>query len=246
MLFALLLPVLLALGAIVLDVGNWYVHKKHLQTLVDAGAFAGATKFVGCSFQFGDPVAANHAITATALEYAGDTSRAPAPAIDRSGAERRACRPEQRRATGPGDPTRRQSASTTRSTTTATDGGRSVQLANAGRQGDRRRRPVPLGLLPLEVGPEEQGDESRSAGQSNRSGMLPWAVPEVEPAAVAAIFVDENTGNVTAAAAALQRRGLTPACRRPMTSSPTGARPWATTWSISSARTPALSSSSRR
>ena len=27
------------------------------QTLVDAGAFAGATKFVGCSFQFGDPAA---------------------------------------------------------------------------------------------------------------------------------------------------------------------------------------------
>ena len=63
-LFALLIPVLLALAAIVIDVGNMYVHKKNLQTLVDAGAFAGATKFVGCSFQFGDPVAANAAIKA--------------------------------------------------------------------------------------------------------------------------------------------------------------------------------------
>ena len=49
-LFALLMPVFLALAAIVMDVGNMYVHKKNLQTLVDAGAFAGATNFVGCSF----------------------------------------------------------------------------------------------------------------------------------------------------------------------------------------------------
>ncbi len=57
-LFALVLPLILILSVLVVDVGNWYVHSKRLQTLVDAGAFAGGTKFVGCSFQFGDPVAA--------------------------------------------------------------------------------------------------------------------------------------------------------------------------------------------
>jgi Putative Flp pilus-assembly TadE/G-like len=77
-LFALFLPVLLALSSVVLDVGNWYVHKKHLQTLVDAGALAAAPKFVGCSFQYGDPATANHAIRTAALEYAGDPSRDPA------------------------------------------------------------------------------------------------------------------------------------------------------------------------
>jgi Putative Flp pilus-assembly TadE/G-like len=40
-LFALLLPMLLALGAIVFGLGNWFVHAKHLQTKVDAAAFAG-------------------------------------------------------------------------------------------------------------------------------------------------------------------------------------------------------------
>ena len=40
-LFALLLPILFALGAIVLSVGNWYTHARHLQTKVDAAAFAG-------------------------------------------------------------------------------------------------------------------------------------------------------------------------------------------------------------
>ena len=75
---ALLLPVLLLLAVVVMDIGNLYVHKRHLQTQVDAGAFAGATKFVGCSFQFGDPVAANAAIKATALGYTGDQARDPA------------------------------------------------------------------------------------------------------------------------------------------------------------------------
>ena len=43
-LFALLLPVILGIGSVVVTIGNWYVHKKHLQTLVDAGAFAGARR----------------------------------------------------------------------------------------------------------------------------------------------------------------------------------------------------------
>ena len=45
---------------------------------VDAAALAGATKFVGCSFQFGNPLAANQAIKATALTYTGDMNRDPA------------------------------------------------------------------------------------------------------------------------------------------------------------------------
>ena len=72
--FALLLPVLLALGSIVVSVGNWYVHKKHLQTLVDAGAFAGGTAFSGC---FQDPALANIQIGQRALEYSGDPTRDP-------------------------------------------------------------------------------------------------------------------------------------------------------------------------
>lgn len=46
-LVALLLPLFLTLSVVVVDVGDWYVHTKRLQTLVDAGAFAGGTKFVG-------------------------------------------------------------------------------------------------------------------------------------------------------------------------------------------------------
>ena len=70
--FALLIPVVFAIGAIVIDVGNWYVHKRHLQTPVDAGALASGPEFVGC---FLDPVNANLAIASRALAYSGDTLR---------------------------------------------------------------------------------------------------------------------------------------------------------------------------
>jgi putative Flp pilus-assembly TadE/G-like protein len=70
--FALLLPMILAIGSVVVTIGNWYVHKKHLQTLVDAGAFAGATKFTGC---FQDPGGTNNRVKLAALQYAGDPTR---------------------------------------------------------------------------------------------------------------------------------------------------------------------------
>ena len=41
--FAILVPVFLALGGVVIGIGNWYTHAKHLQTKADAAAFAGGT-----------------------------------------------------------------------------------------------------------------------------------------------------------------------------------------------------------
>jgi Putative Flp pilus-assembly TadE/G-like len=77
-LFALLLPVFFGLGAVVMDIGNWYVHKRHLQTQVDAAALAGAHEFFGCNPIYENPpVTANKAIRAHALEYAGDVLRPP-------------------------------------------------------------------------------------------------------------------------------------------------------------------------
>ena len=42
-LFALLLTLLMMMGSLVLDVGSWYAHARHLQTKVDAAAFAGGS-----------------------------------------------------------------------------------------------------------------------------------------------------------------------------------------------------------
>ena len=63
---------ILLLGVVTVDIGNWWVRKSHLQTQVDAAAFAGGPQFVGC---FHDPDAANLAIASRALAYAGDTQR---------------------------------------------------------------------------------------------------------------------------------------------------------------------------
>ncbi|MGZ6640792.1 MAG: pilus assembly protein TadG-related protein [Solirubrobacteraceae bacterium] len=41
----LLFPVFLLFGVLAVDVGNWYVHKRELQTQADAGALAGAAYF---------------------------------------------------------------------------------------------------------------------------------------------------------------------------------------------------------
>lgn len=71
---ALMLPVILGFGSVVVSIGNWYVHKKHLQTLADAGAFASGLAFTGC---YQDPGQTNPLIAQAALEYAGDPSRDP-------------------------------------------------------------------------------------------------------------------------------------------------------------------------
>ena len=68
----------IALVTVVIDVGHWFEHKRHLQVQVDAGALAGGGTFNGC-FGAGagktDPnSAANLSIENAARKYAGDTN----------------------------------------------------------------------------------------------------------------------------------------------------------------------------
>lgn len=67
-LFALLLPMLLAMSAFVIGIGNWFVHAKHLQTKADAGALAGGTAW---EFPCGTGITAiDQRIATTAHAYA--------------------------------------------------------------------------------------------------------------------------------------------------------------------------------
>ena len=66
---ALWLPLLVLMASFVIDAGNWFEHKRHLQLQADAGAFAAGGLFSGC---FGDAAAANTRIDAEARKYAGD------------------------------------------------------------------------------------------------------------------------------------------------------------------------------
>jgi Flp pilus assembly protein TadG len=67
------MPVALAIAAFVIDGANLFEHRRHLQMQADAGALAGAQEFQQC---FIDADAANSAIEAAAIEYAGDTHNA--------------------------------------------------------------------------------------------------------------------------------------------------------------------------
>lgn len=61
---ALSMPFIFLFCVIAVDVANWFVHKRHLQTQADAAALAGAGKFVY-------PSCDNTLITNTALQYSG-------------------------------------------------------------------------------------------------------------------------------------------------------------------------------
>ena len=63
------LPVLVLMAALVVDVANWFVHKRHLQMQADAAALAAAADWVypGCD---------DNAIDARAREYGGGTYNA--------------------------------------------------------------------------------------------------------------------------------------------------------------------------
>jgi len=62
--FGLLIPTFLLFCVFAVDVGNWFVHKRHLQTQADAAALAGAG-----AFRF--PSCDNGLITDAALRYSG-------------------------------------------------------------------------------------------------------------------------------------------------------------------------------
>lgn len=64
----LLFPVLALFIALSVDVGNWWVHKRHLQMQVDAAALAGGARFSQC---FPDSSVGNAAIQAEATRFGG-------------------------------------------------------------------------------------------------------------------------------------------------------------------------------
>src|SRR5262245_34525421 len=73
--FALLVPVILTFGSLVVSAGNWYVLKRHLQTQADAAALAGGPEFIGCGQGPTQAALSNVAIKDAALQFSGDTLR---------------------------------------------------------------------------------------------------------------------------------------------------------------------------
>jgi hypothetical protein len=182
--FALLLPVILTIGSVVVSVGDWYVHKKHLQTLADAGAFASGQEFTGC---FQDPSGvngANNRIRDAALKYAGDPNRDATT--------------ENRQLEDPQD---------AHVVLNSTD----YWTANPYPADNTLGAPCAVKFLDVKATedhipllfkwlPSSPSPKSNARIEVHKAlgvtGLLPVAVPEVFPDRVAALFVDENSGNI--------------------------------------------------
>lgn len=203
--FALLIPVIFVMASVVMDVGNWFVHKRHLQTQVDAAALASGPTFVGC---FSDPPSANLAIASRALAYAGDTLRPGkivAGAPD-STTNTQVQTPDDVRIVLNANRYWQQADGNV----PGTDGyglDNTLDSADADALGDPCNEryldvkgtddeaPLLWGLIPLTPSPKSKAKVEIRDILSAR-GMLPWAVPEIDPAAVAALFVHEDNGVV--------------------------------------------------
>jgi hypothetical protein len=197
-LLVIMLPVFFALGSVVISVGNWYVHKKHLQTQVDAAAFAAGTLFSGC---FANADSANDAIRKEALKFAGDMNRDPATTnlqVQQPGDVHAVLNSDRYWAAG--DPIDDATLRAERDNTIVYPGDLYPPPADPSDPCETRFLDVKAtdATVPdvwrwFSFAPDAK-THARVEIRKVRavSGILPFAVPEVEPGAVAAIFVDED------------------------------------------------------
>jgi len=181
-LFAVLLPLILLMGVITVDVGNWWVHQKRAQTLVDAAVFAAGTAFTGCGQ---DAPAAHLRITRRALEYGGDTGRAAAlvPPVTSYNVQ------EQE----PNDLKLVLNSATYWNGSYPPDSTLGYPCAVKFLDAKATDDDVPLlfRLIPLAVDANVHARvEIRQIQATN--GVIPVGVPEVDPVRVAVVFVDED------------------------------------------------------
>ena len=172
---ALALPVLIGFGGLVIDIGNWFEHKRHLQMQADAGALAGAGAYrVPCS---DDPILAA-AASYSGVDYNEQVGGTPPEQVLRAYNSR----------TWPGQ--------TTPVDDSVTEGGPctakmlDVKLTETD---------LPWFLKLTGVVPFINAQARVSILQQTRTaGALPVGVPEVDPRRARALFVDETNGTVIA------------------------------------------------
>jgi Flp pilus assembly protein TadG len=217
-LFALLLPLFLALGSIVFAVGNWWVHDRHLQMQVDSAAFAAGTQFTGC---FTGMPEANTAIRTQALAYAGDSNRDPATTNlqVQEPADAHVVF-NSSRYWQDGDAIDDSGLSATLDNTITYPGDTSPPPADPSDPCETKFLDVKStdddvpSLLPwLSFTPDAKAHARVEIRKVKAlSGMLPFAVPEVDPGAVAVILTDEDAadGNEVLATTEISRNTAPP------------------------------------
>lgn len=186
------LPVIILFGMLVFEVGNWFEHKRHLQMQADAGAFAGGGLFNGC---FGNPSTASTAIENEARRYAGDPTQVTRFNNQIGGANQGTVTARINRKTfqvsGPPPDDTIESAPCTAKMV-------DVKMTEAG---------LPWFWRLAFVRAINARARVEIKQKESTSGALPVGVPDNNPVAGAAIFVDEANSNAVLAIQALTKVG---------------------------------------
>lgn len=181
---ALLLPVMIGFGGLVLDVGNWFAHKRHLQVQADAGALAAAGKFQGCVTGAGGAPIVQEAAKYSSVEYSGGDGYNPQIGTT----------PPARLWSEINSPTFYNQSSPVDDTVVTGD-------PCSARMIDVKLTEIdlPWWLRTLTKVKNINAQARVEIKQMTTSrGALPIGVPEVGPRAVKALFVNESTGAVIA------------------------------------------------
>jgi hypothetical protein len=192
--FAIAAVVLLALmlcAAFVIDIGNWKEHDRHLQLQVDDGVLAAGTAFSGC-FVFPDE--ANTKIETVARQYAGD------PAVPAS-YNKQLDDPD--RVSLGFNSAQFPPAATNYVMDVDGDGDEEPAMPCESKMLDLKGTDAGIpsffgSLIPDAVNPFDVTAKARVEIKKLETfkGILPWAVPEFNPKAMAVIFVNEASGAV--------------------------------------------------
>ena len=178
----LLLPALVVLLAVVIQIGNWWVHKRHLQIQVDAAALAAGQQFADCLHQSGGTVESQ--MENIALDYGGRSWNAQVGTPDSAGPvtlsfQHNAYPPPANPPAAETDVAEGQDACTSAMF--------DVKATEAG---------IPnffkLPLLPISVHAHAR---VQLRLLTELKGLLPVAVPDVRFNYAFATFIDETTGN---------------------------------------------------
>ena len=182
---ALWLPLLVLLLIFVVDVGNWFVHKRHLQMQADAGALAGGAAFGGVMLPSGcnDPL-----IDGEARKYAGDPSATAPYNVQLGGSDQQNMHV-----------LINSTNFWNESGTNYSDGGSPCDAMMVDVKVTEADLPWFFGLDVVPAINARARVQIQSLSYAN-GGALPIAVPNMEPKRAKAMFVNEQTGQVIASA----------------------------------------------
>jgi Flp pilus assembly protein TadG len=223
--FAIWLPVLVLFATFVLDVGNWFVHKRHLQTQADAGALAAGGSFNQC---FGG--GGSTAVENMARRYAGDPGASSIFNSQVGGANRGALTVRINSKTyavggpGPDDTVEAPACTAKMVDVKATEANLPLFLGVVPRFLSMRFLPAINAHARVEIRTE-----------TTSRGALPVGVPDVNPVAAIATFVDDSTGAALSGCTDSASGASLPACTVPLVKGTTlgnGVVVWDSTTSV--------------